>query len=127
VIPLSRTKKSVDRQDKNEIEKTTRVNLLRVQKRAEAVTLATFGLVSLIGTTLGFRFNVMVLFPAIGLASLYVACIEVGRGDGGGQIILTMILTALALQIGYLIAIALRSIGGILVDICRSRILAQSR
>ena len=89
------------------------------------MTLATFGLVSLIGTTLGFRFNVTVLFPAIGLALLYVACIEVGRGDGGSQVIVTMILTAAALQIGYLIAIALRSIAGAFIDICRRRILAQ--
>ena len=103
------------------------MNPLRVHKGAAPVSLATFGLVSLIGTTLGFRFNVIALFPAVGLALLYVACIEVGRGDGGGQIILTMILTVAALQIGYLIATALRSIADILVDILRSRILAQGR
>jgi hypothetical protein len=92
------------------------------------VTLATFGLLSLIGTTLGFRFNVATLFPAIGLALLYVACIEVGRGDGGGHIILTMTLTAVALQIGYLVAIGVRFlIAGIVVDAFRSRILAQGR
>jgi hypothetical protein len=91
------------------------------------VTLATFCLVSLIGTTLGFRFNVMALVPAMGLALLYVACIEVGRGDGGGQVIFTMILTAAALQIGYLLAIALRSVAEIVVEILRSRILAQGR
>ena len=91
------------------------------------MTLTTFGLICLIGATLGFRFSIMVLFPAIGLAWLYAACIEVGRGDGGGQIVLTMILTATALQIGYLIAIALRSAADIFVDICRSRILAQGR
>ena len=91
------------------------------------MTLATFGLVSLIGTALGFRFNVMALFPAIGLALLYVACIEVGRGDGGGQIVLTMILTATALQIGYLIATALRSIADIFLNIHRNRFLAQGR
>ena len=91
------------------------------------MTLATFGLVCLIGTTLGFRFNVMVLFPAIGFAWLYAACIEVGRGDGGGQVILTMILTATALHVGYLVAIALRSVADVLIDICRTRILAQGR
>jgi hypothetical protein len=42
-------------------------------------------------------------------------------------VIFTMILTAAALQIGYLIAIALRSAAEIVVDILRSRILAQGR
>jgi hypothetical protein len=98
------------------------------KKKVASVTLATFGLFSLIGTTLGFRFNVAALFPAIGLALLYVACIEVGRGDGGGHIILTMTLTAIALQIGYLVAVGVRFlVAGIVVDVFRSRILAQGR
>lgn len=86
------------------------------------MTLATFGLVALLGATLGFRFNVRVLFSAIGLAVFYVACIEVPRGDGGGRALLTMTLTAVALQIGYLIAITLRSFARTFIDICRARI-----
>jgi hypothetical protein len=89
--------------------------------------MATFGLVSLIGTTLGFFFNVMILFPTTGLVLLYVACIEVGRGDSGGQVVLTMIMTAAAVQIGYLVAIILRSVASILVNARRSRILTQGR
>jgi hypothetical protein len=89
--------------------------------------MATFGLVSLIGATLGVRFNVMVLFPAIGLALLYVACIEVGRGDDACQVVLTMILTAAALQVGYFVGVVLRSIAVLSVAPAARRILAQSR
>jgi hypothetical protein len=74
------------------------------------MTIATFGLVSLIGATLGFRFKVLILFPAIGLALLFVASIGVGRGDSGTEVILTMILIAAALQIGYLLGIVARTI-----------------
>jgi hypothetical protein len=91
------------------------------------MTMATFGLVSLIGMTLGFRFNVMVLGPAIGIALLYVACIEVGRGDDASQVVLAMILTAAALQVGYLVAIVLRSIAVYSVAPAARRILAQGR
>jgi hypothetical protein len=91
------------------------------------MTMAIFGLVSLIGAMLGVSFNVMALFPAVGLALLYVACIEVGRGDGGGQVVLTMILTATALQIGYLAGIVLRFITVFSVGPAARRILAQGR
>jgi hypothetical protein len=91
------------------------------------MTMATFGLVSMIGMTLGFRFNVMALFPAIGVALLYVACIEVGRGDGGGEVVLAMILTAAALQVGYLVGIVLRSIAVFSVVPAARRILVQGR
>jgi uncharacterized membrane protein len=91
------------------------------------MTMMTFGLVSLIGITLGFRFSVMVLFPAIGVALLYVACIEVGRGDGGGQVVLTMISTAAALQVGYLVGIVLHSIAVFSVAPAARKILVQGR
>jgi hypothetical protein len=91
------------------------------------MTMATFGLVSLIGATLGFRFNVMVLFPAIGLALLYVACIEVGRGDNAGQVVLTMVFTAAALQVGYFVGVVLRSIAVFSVAPAARRILANGR
>jgi hypothetical protein len=91
------------------------------------MTMVTFGLISLIGMTLGFRFNVMALFPAIGVALLYVACIEVGRGDGGGEVVLAMILTATALQVGYLVGIVLRSIAVFSVVPAARRILVQGR
>jgi uncharacterized membrane protein len=91
------------------------------------MTTVTFGLVSLVGATLGFRFNVMALFPAIGVALLYVACIEVGRGHGGGEVVLTMILTAAALQVGYLVGTVLRSIAIFSVAPAVRRILVQGR
>jgi hypothetical protein len=91
------------------------------------MTMATFGLVSMIGMALGFRFNVMVLFPAIGITLLYVACIGVGRGDGSGQVVLTMILTTAALQVGYLVGIALRSIAVYSVAPAARRVLVQGR
>jgi hypothetical protein len=91
------------------------------------MTMATFGLVSLMGVILGFRFTVMILFPATGVALLYVGCIDIGRGDDIGHAVLTMVLTAVALQIGYLAGSALRSIAVFSVAPAARRIFALSR
>jgi uncharacterized membrane protein len=98
-------------------------------RRLEAIemTIATFGLVSLIGATLGFRFKVLILFPAIGIAFLSVAAIGIGRGDHGHEMILTMILIAVSLQIGYLVGIVARTIVIFLVPPAVPGVLAHDR
>jgi hypothetical protein len=71
---------------------------------------ATFAIVALIGATLGFRFKVLILFPAIGLATLGMAAIGIARGDHGHEVIITIILVVAGLQIGYLLGIVSRTI-----------------
>jgi hypothetical protein len=87
------------------------------------MTMVTFSLVSLIGVAPSFRFSVMILFPTIGIALLYVACIGVGRGNPGSEVVLTMILSASALQIGNLLGIVARAIVLFLVAPATHRIL----
>ena len=74
------------------------------------MTIATLGIVSLIGATLGFRFKVLILFPALGLTLMAVAGIGIGRGDHGHEMILTLILIAATLQIGYFLGVVARTI-----------------
>ena len=74
------------------------------------MTIATFGIISLIGATLGFRFKVLILVPAIGLALLAVAGIGIARGDHVTHMMLTMILITATLQIGYLLGTIARVI-----------------
>jgi hypothetical protein len=74
------------------------------------MSIATFGIVALIGAALGFRFTVLILVPAIGFAVLGVAGIGIVRGDQGNEVIITMILIAAVLQIGYLLGAVARAI-----------------
>ena len=61
----------------------------------------TFAILFLIGATLSVRFNVVILFPAIGLAVLGTA-VGIAHGDSVGAVMLTIASEAAALQIGYL-------------------------
>jgi len=63
-----------------------------------------------IGATLGFRFKVLILFPAIGFTVIAVAGTGIGRGDHGHEMILTLILIAATLQIGYFLGVVTRTI-----------------
>ena len=74
------------------------------------MTIAAFGIVFLIGATLGFRFKVTVLFPAIGLVILGIAATGMTRGDQGNFTIATVVVIAAALQAGYLLGIIARTI-----------------
>jgi hypothetical protein len=74
------------------------------------MTIATFAIFALIGATLGFRFTVLVLVPAIGFAVLGIAAIGIARGDQGNALMITMILIAAVLQIGYLLGAVARTI-----------------
>jgi hypothetical protein len=64
----------------------------------------------LIGATLGLRFKFLILLPAIGLAGLGIACAGIAHGDGIGLVVLTVVVVATALQVGYLAGIVTRAV-----------------
>lgn len=74
------------------------------------MSIATFGIVVLIGATLGFRFKILILFPMIGLLTLSVASMGIARGDHGYEVILAIILIVAVLQIGYLLGTVARTV-----------------
>jgi hypothetical protein len=69
----------------------------------------TIGIGALIGAVLGLRFKVFILIPAIILAAIGVAAVELARGDQAGSVPLTIILAATALQVSYLVGIIARA------------------
>lgn len=56
---------------------------------------------------LGLRFKVLVLVPAIALATILALIIGLARGDGFGSIVLAMVIVGIALQLGYFVGIVL--------------------
>jgi hypothetical protein len=65
----------------------------------------------LVGAMLGLRFQVFVLIPVIG-AALAVEVVErVAHGNGFLQLASAIALTAIALQIGYVLGIVLAAAG----------------
>ncbi len=62
---------------------------------------------ALVGIALGLRFKVLVLVPAIALATILVLIIGLTRGDSFGSIVLAIVIIGIALQLGYLIGIVL--------------------
>jgi hypothetical protein len=74
------------------------------------MTITIFTLVCLIGATLGLRFKVWILLPAICIGLFCTAIIGVGHRNPGAEIILTMVLIATALQVGYLAGVVVRTI-----------------
>ena len=69
----------------------------------------TFAILFLIGATLSVRFNVVILFPAIGLAVVGTA-VGIAHGDSVGAVMLTIALIAVALQVGYLFGLVTRAV-----------------
>jgi hypothetical protein len=69
----------------------------------------TFAILFLIGATLSVRFNVVILFPAIGLAVVGTA-VGIAHGDSVGAVMLTIALIAVALQVGYLFGLVPRAV-----------------
>jgi hypothetical protein len=65
-----------------------------------ALTIA--GIPILIGAALGLRFNILSVILTIGVALLGSAAIGIAFGHGIGSVVVTMVLVASALQIGYL-------------------------
>jgi hypothetical protein len=74
------------------------------------MTLTTFGIVFLIGATLSLRFKFLILLPAIGLAVVGTAAVGIANGDRVGAVMLTIALTAAALQVGYVFGLITRAV-----------------
>ena len=75
------------------------------------MALITFGIiVFLIGATLSVRFQVLILFPAIGLAVVGTTVMGIAHGDPVAAVMLTIALVAAALQIGYLSGLVTRAV-----------------
>ena len=73
------------------------------------MALTTLGIVFVVGATLGVRFKVLILFPAIGLAVVSAGAVGIGHGDQVGGVLLTIALVAATLQIGYLFGLIARA------------------
>lgn len=91
------------------------------------MSIATFAIVILIGATLGFRFKVLILFPAIGLMTLAVASIGIARGDHSYEVILAIVLIVAVLQIGYLVGIVARTVATFSLAPATKRVWAHDR
>ena len=65
---------------------------------------------SLIGAVLALRFNVFILFPAIGLALIGTTAVGIAHRDPMGSVVLTMVLIGTTLQVGYLAGIVARAV-----------------
>jgi hypothetical protein len=63
---------------------------------------------TLAGVLLGLRFKVLVLVPFI----LILACAIIATGDGWKTIAITILATAVLLQIGYLVGLVVRGWAG---------------
>jgi hypothetical protein len=57
----------------------------------------TIGIFFLIGATLSVRFKFLILFPAIGLATVGTAAVGIAHGDSIETVTLTIAFTAVAL------------------------------
>jgi hypothetical protein len=64
----------------------------------------------LIGAALGMRFKVLIVIPVIGLALLGTAAVGIAHGDPIGLVVLTMVLIATTLQLGYLAGVVSRHV-----------------
>jgi hypothetical protein len=62
----------------------------------------------LIGAVLGMRFKVLVLFPGIFFSSMLLAAAAVANGSTLWSAVLSMVLSATGLQIGFLGGVATR-------------------
>jgi hypothetical protein len=70
-----------------------------------ALALAIIGV--FVGIALGLRFKVLVLVPAIASAIIFVLIVGLARGDSFWSIVLATVIVGIALQLGYLVGIAL--------------------
>jgi hypothetical protein len=74
------------------------------------MALTTLGIVFVVGATLGVRFKILILFPAICLAVVSTAVVGIAHGDSVGAVMLTTALVTTALQIGYLFGLVTRAV-----------------
>ena len=64
----------------------------------------------LIGATLGFRFKVLILVPAIAIGSAATLGAGMANDNGAWPILLALVLVITALQIGYFGGVLIRSV-----------------
>ncbi len=64
-----------------------------------------FGVCAAIGALLGLRFKVTVLVPSIVMVTFSSAVIEAAPGANSWAIVGTMVVSVIALQLGYLIGV----------------------
>jgi hypothetical protein len=62
----------------------------------------------LVGAVLGMRLRVLIILPVIGFAFVTIAGIGAARSDALSLIATVMVLTAISLQLGYLLGSAAR-------------------
>jgi len=63
----------------------------------------------LAGIALGLRYRVVILVPAVSLVVTFAVIVGIARGDHLWSIILAMVIVGTAIQLGYLIGIAIRA------------------
>ncbi len=66
----------------------------------------------LAGIALGLRYKVLILVPAVALAVVFAMIVGIARADHIGSIVLTMVIVGTAVQLGYLVGIAIRAAVG---------------
>jgi hypothetical protein len=63
----------------------------------------------LAGIALGLRYRVVILLPAVSLVVTFTVIAGIARGDHFWSIILAMVMVGTAVQLGYLVGIAIRA------------------
>jgi len=66
----------------------------------------------LAGIALGLRYKVLILVPAVALAMVFAIIVGIARADHFWSIILAMVIVGTAVQLGYLVGIAIRAAVG---------------
>jgi hypothetical protein len=66
----------------------------------------------LAGIGLGLRYKVLILVPAVTLAMIFAMIVAIVRGDHFWSIILVIAIPGTAVQLGYLVGIAIRATVG---------------
>jgi len=77
---------------------------------AMVLELAVVGVLA--GIALGLRYKVLILVPAVALAVVFAMIVGIARADHIGSIVLTMVIVGTAVQLGYLVGIAIRAAVG---------------
>jgi hypothetical protein len=63
----------------------------------------------LAGIALGLRYKLVILVPAVSFVVTFALIVGIARGDHFWSIILVMVIVGTAVQLGYLIGIAIRA------------------
>lgn len=83
---------------------------LLIWKRWNVVAIQLAVISVLAGIALGLRYRVVILVPAVASIVIFAIVIGVARGDDLWSITLAIVAAATAVQVGYLVGIAIRAI-----------------